>query len=83
MIPSHKEAYDESDIDDSDSEDRQEMLNLLYEDIEDMEECFHEVLNEADNTVAQIIWPHWEKLTDLCALLKREMYSLSSENEEE
>lgn len=82
MVPTAGEAYNESSIEDLQSEDRQEMLNEIYDDVEDMEECFGECLEEADNKVAQIIGPHREKLTDLCALLEREMYALPKDEEE-
>jgi len=82
MIPTAYEAYDETNIGDLQSEDRQKMFNEIYTDIEETEEYFGDCLDQANNTIAQIIGPFWEKLTDLKSLLEREMYGLPKDEKE-
>lgn len=82
MIPNSYTCYEESNIADGEETDRQKMLADLYRDIETIEGIFHEELNNADNDVAEIIWKIRSKLTDLCALLKRELYAIPKDEEE-
>lgn len=82
IVPSPCECYENTQIIENNETDRQKMLFEIYKNIEEQEELFHDLVDESNNTIAQIIWPFWEKFTNLKALLEREMYSLPKEEKE-
>lgn len=72
-LPSPLECYQETSYASCENTDPEEILSELYEEIEEMEVVLREENNKADNCLAQLISPIWDKFTGFCADLSREM----------
>ena len=72
-LPSTMDCYNQSIYTDCDATEDESIVTDLYSDIEEVEQKLKTLNNEADNCLAQLIWPIREKFTGFCADLSREM----------